>query len=343
MNMMLTRWVNTNIYVFEDCVIVAVTVGKVMTTFTCVFGDGSSAEYDSQLLLSCSPVIASMMEETDEKVVPLPMIPSRERFERLMNGIYYQWSQFVDSANDANYIGHSKALETSIRHLVIGLERLGQEVIHDIVDRLVPDVLRLVLHGCKASDFFETVERQNMTITPQLRYVAEQVQGFCLWSNLELLCKGMMRFGKLNLTKPQEGEDVTKYVIYLIKEGDVDGVAEILPTVGLRVRKIISRAATFFGCVRTLRLMDKIVDLTECIDIAVKNDKDEVIDFFIQDDPMKTIMSVMASACCMDKMHIVDRLIQKWKDLGLPLETKTRNQKLLSYLEPHGFKLVPRR
>lgn len=317
-----------------------------MSTLTCVFGDGSTVQCVSQKLLSCSPVVASMMAETDEKVVPLPLIPSKDRFAKMMKrSKRMDTVNLVNVANDANYIGHTEALDDCIARLVRVVETGRQTEIHHIVDHLVPDVLNSVLREVHICSFFVNVGKRKMDATSQLRYVVEEAGHFfsCDFPISEDVLGGIERFDKFDLSKPEADEPVLKYLVCCIRDRNLDVVKEHATFISENPLRIVwvGEAASWFGCLDVVKL---------CLDmgrygfdgmftrLAIQKEHMDVIDYLVTDDESSLLSSIEYSYIC-GKMRLFDQLVQRWKDLDLPTEIECEDARdgLFKRLKERGF------
>lgn len=316
-----------------------------MSTLTCVFGDGSSIDYNRDQLLSCSSFVASMMAETEETTVPLPLIPSKGRFIKMMSMSKRMGTPtLVTAANDANYIGHTEALDFYIERLARVLESRGRTEIHQVVDNLIPDVLNCVLREVHACNFFVNVGMKKMIESPQLHYVAENAQLFVRdYPIYDKVFRGMERFDKFDLSKPKEGDEaMLKYLMCCTKDHNVEAVKELSSFISEDSRRIpwIGHAASWFGCVDIVELcldMGRYGFHTSFAHSAVRAEQMDVIDYIVGNNRL-SLSCVMGHALAYKNIRLLDIFVQRWKDLGFPLEIESTNDYLSKYLvRKYGF------
>lgn len=294
---------------------------KVMTILTCVFGDGSTVEFDRDLLLSSCSVIKSMMEDRDELFVSLPLIPNEERFLRAMDAFSCSsdTAAMVHGANDANYLNNQQSLSVRLKFLAAYFERMSQIDLHLVVDELVPDVLKALMKRVDVSRFFANMEEQDMHPSPQLQYIAEEASGDSLcWCYLSF--KGMARFEKLHLAEPTDKESTKKYIVNLIKENNVDeALARIECHDALdRMGSTIATAACCFECYEVLRLVLSCLpeQRMSCMIPAIMMDNDRVLDYLISGD-VGLMMEARKFARMSCKEEQASRLTRKIRDFCL--------------------------
>lgn len=112
----------------------------------CILADGSYFCGDRDDLTSKCGLIADMLEDRDEVVVPLPMIPTRHRMRRVVrNTQNLPLPLLIDKANDADYLNCQVSLTSAIDALVNTVHCGKDEDVETIVNSLVPGVLRSVL------------------------------------------------------------------------------------------------------------------------------------------------------------------------------------------------------
>lgn len=326
---------------------VAIMVGKVMTTLTCVLGDGSTVKYGRNYLFSLSPVITSMMDESNERIVPLPLIPSKDRFVTMMKkGKDVNVSDLVNAANDANYIGYVEALEHYVKCLAYMVENGEQSEIHFIVDYLVPDVLTSVLRETSTIDFFCNVEVKRMVQSPQLLCVVEESQRFDpKFSNFGYALKGMERFDKFDLPTPnEEGQVTLKYLVCCVRDHNVEAVRKSMGLICASNMWYmrIGEAAAHFGCVDVFEMYggSNISKRAFFLLTAIETNRKEVVEYLA---PCKRNHLAHAMECAFrfHKKEILDFLVQKWKDAGFFMFFEKMNNRLANCLaEEYGFTLV---
>lgn len=109
---------------------------------TCVLGDGSTLSASSRFLLR-SRFICDMLDGRDETTIPLPMVPSAERMQRMLDQPppNIEVHQLAEMITDADYLAMEDTLGEVIRQAIVIFENGPEESVEVLVNSLAPTVL----------------------------------------------------------------------------------------------------------------------------------------------------------------------------------------------------------
>lgn len=245
----------------------------------CVLGDGSIFEYDRKALCSECGFIEAMLDDREEDVVPLPMIPSCDRMSAVVHYSPHDSIEgLIQLAVDSDYLNYRSTFEETVKSLMKLIEEGTDEDVEKIVDTLPDSVLGYVLSKVDCGVFMEThmVGVYTFPLPRHIQIVVERCGRYVSHVRDSVLFK-KLQIARYFINVKTDDQYVT--MIQRILRGerrDVGGSATAYVAAALGdidLLKLHSPSAVLSDCFHVAASMGDIDVFRACVELARANER----------------------------------------------------------------------